>query len=194
MMGLARVREYLDNLATIDVHKLKNRGLLASGTAFQMSWHRGHHGVATITCEVVDTTLWITIRGLDQTLGRRSEVFIDLEMTRCHFGGSRTWFRCPRCDTRRGKLYFASERVVCRHCVGAAYRCQSETQAARAIRLARRVRRRLGASTNLTVPITDKPKGMHWRTFGVLTEQCRAAEAVAVADIARRMNSLPGIR
>jgi hypothetical protein len=187
------MRKHIDDFAAIEIDHLRKGGQLEPQSSFDLIWrHAGMQAIGvsgSVTGDAIAIS-WLADRGGGPC---NVEVWVDLCHTRCHFGGSRIWFQCPRCHSRCGKLYLALDRLLCRHCVGAAYRCQSETQADRARRLARRVRRRLGASTNLAVPITDKPKGMHWRKFDVLTEQCRIAEAVAVADIARRMNRLGGI-
>jgi hypothetical protein len=43
---------------------------------------------------------------------------IEVEQTRCNFGGSRTWFRCPTrsCARRCRFLYMAAKAIVCRVC------------------------------------------------------------------------------
>jgi len=46
---------------------------------------------------------------------------IKLERTPCHFGGSRIWFRCSGCDTRRAILYGLHGRFRCRSCHGLTY-------------------------------------------------------------------------
>lgn len=56
---------------------------------------------------------------------------IELTQSRAGFGGSRWWFKCPRCDGRRGKLYRppGAGRHLCRVCHGLSYRSQREHDA-----------------------------------------------------------------
>lgn len=96
---------------------------------------------------------------------------IDLDTSHCNFGGSRRWFLCPKCRKRTLKLYEISGVFYCRKCQGLPYSSQRESEADRLMRKIRRLRKRLEASSDLTVPIVHKPKGMHWKTFNWLRLQ-----------------------
>ena len=95
---------------------------------------------------------------------------ISLDKTRCHYGGFRYWFKCPQCHTRSGVLYYLDSEFLCRQCHRLPYATQREEKIDRLIRKLRKMRRRVGASTNLSIPILSKPKGMHWQTFRRLLE------------------------
>ncbi len=57
-----------------------------------------------------------------------------LVTTRCHFGGSRYWFRCSLvkngvpCNRRVGVLYMDGDYFGCRHCHNLAYKSQNESR------------------------------------------------------------------
>ena len=72
----------------------------------------------------------------------REAVFI--ERVSCHYGNTRPYFHCPKCDARRTKLYLFGPRFLCRKCYGLVYACQHEAPWDRAMRQANKIRRRLG--------------------------------------------------
>jgi hypothetical protein len=55
--------------------------------------------------------------------GMRTDTTVRLVTTYPHFGGTRYWFACPRCQRRCGKLYAteAHPGVACRRCHGLEY-------------------------------------------------------------------------
>ncbi len=85
-------------------------------------------------------------------------------MTATLFGRPRRWFQCPGC-ARRCRVLYGGKRFRCRQCHGLRYECQSESPAERASRQQRKVRRRLGGSTNLLDEFPPKPSGMHRTTY-----------------------------
>jgi hypothetical protein len=48
---------------------------------------------------------------------------IDVDITKCNYGGERFWFLCPGCRRRVGVLYcgISDLRLLCRHCRNLAY-------------------------------------------------------------------------
>jgi len=66
--------------------------------------------------------------GVTSTWRDGKETFTELRLTttRPNFGGSRRWFRCPRCDRRAAKLYptLQARDYACRICLQLAYRAQ----------------------------------------------------------------------
>jgi hypothetical protein len=68
-------------------------------------------------------------------------------------------------------LYGAGKYFLCRHGYDLCYTSQQETEIDRMMRKKRKIRDRLGASHNLSMPIWRKPKGMHWKTFDRLQDQ-----------------------
>ena len=105
--------------------------------------------------------------------------FINIEWTKCHYGGHRAWFKCPEqnCSRRAAKLYWADGWFGCRHCFGLAYASQWQNPGVRAAHRAERIRARLGGTA--AEPLRLKPRGMHWRTYRRLCEEAEKAEAAA---------------
>ena len=99
---------------------------------------------------------------------------VAVTLTRCHLGGLRQWWVCPRCGRRCLILYPS----VCRICAKGRYAVESMTPLYRAMTKAYRLRRRLGQKCGgLLNPFPGKPKGMHWSTYYRLEAEGRALEA-----------------
>lgn len=102
---------------------------------------------------------------------------IAIAWTDCNFGGRRAWFECPRCSQHVAHVYLRAERLACRVCADLTYSSRREGRPDRQMRRARVLRRRVGASGDLTVRFPAKPPRMHWRTY----ERLEAAEARATS-------------
>lgn len=99
--------------------------------------------------------------------------------TACNYGGSRSWFTCPRCWRRVGVLFLRGQAgFMCRHCGRIAYGSQSEDSMGRARRKQRKAEQRLGENW-------ERPKGMHAATYdkllNIITEcEERRDDALAI--------------
>lgn len=111
---------------------------------------------------------------------------ITLAYTPCHYGGSKPWFLCPQCGRRVAVLVLGGQFFLCRHCYHLPYASQCETPLDRGYRKVRKIHEKVGANLNLTAPIRNKPKGMHWRTF----ERLCAAERGAQAQVLHRIRAM----
>jgi hypothetical protein len=60
------------------------------------------------------------------------------------------------------------------------------------MRKARKIRERLGASTNLFQPVWEKPKGMHWDTFERMQVKERIANRLSMLAWVRDADALLG--
>ena len=84
----------------------------------------------------------------------------------------RPWFVCPGCARRAAILYLLPPggppgeeyRLLCRLCLGLAYRSQREDELGRAKRRLAKARARLRVAPGEDLPAA-KPKGMHTETF-----------------------------
>ena len=90
--------------------------------------------------------------------------------------GLRPFFECPRCGRRCCLLYLA-EQGACRQCLGLSYPVQFETKLDQGFRRAWKARKRLvqpdgHSSCGDPIPDWKRPKGMHWRTFNRLRDDC----------------------
>jgi hypothetical protein len=86
---------------------------------------------------------------------------VTLAWTDCHFGGSRVWFRCPRCDGRVAKLFLDEGHFACRVCHQLAYLSQSDDQFGAFHRRIGKIKQKLGGEDDCS----RKPKRMHEQTF-----------------------------
>lgn len=156
---------------SIDVRRLRRKGLLKPGSVFCLRWSRGNKVVAAVDGRTLGDRIILGYRyrrGDQDWVENRYPV--DLEWTDCHFGGQRPWFRCPAAGcTRRVAILYGGGIFACRDCLDLAYPSQNESEFDRAARRADRIRRRLGWQPGiLNAAGWKKPKGMHWRTFSRL--------------------------
>jgi hypothetical protein len=112
------------------------------------------------------------------------EYRIPFDYTEPHFGGVRVWFECPRCRTRRGKLYLppGRDRFACRECYDLQYRSSRDSgnEMKRALDRYRDAFARADKDDRRPHPedatgFPDRPKGMHEETFEELLEDVHEA-------------------
>lgn len=101
-------------------------------------------------------------------------VVLELTRTPSGFGGSCTFWLCPRCDRRARFLYFNGKGFVCRECAKLNYHCQQRTKDSvnhfyDGMKLARDKLHWKPpfpmAPMDFSHVVPDRPKGMHWRTY-----------------------------
>jgi hypothetical protein len=160
-------KQTVEGQLRIDIRWLKKQGYLHPGTMGTLSWSRGDEQTGSINFRMETDYMILDYRhrphGGDW---EPIEQTIPFDRTPCFFGGQRKWFLCPRCLKRVVILYCAAKYFFCRHCLNLVYISQQESPIDRIGRKARRIRERLGASTDLFVPaVCSKPKGMHQKTF-----------------------------
>jgi hypothetical protein len=97
---------------------------------------------------------------------RLRNTVIELERTKCHLEGSRTWFRCPEkvCGRRASKLY-AADAIMCRVCLRLAYPSQRLAGRDRVLQICQSIRQQLGGSASLLEPFPPRPKNMRWSRY-----------------------------
>ena len=185
-------RERLDDHISIDVRRWKREGCLHPGNWFGWQWTVNDEVSDSIQIRVEQDRVVLVYR--QRAYGgewQDIEESVSLTYTDCNYGGQRVWFQCPSCRRRAAKLCSQVPYFVCRHCCGLSYQCQGESLSDRAMRKARRIRRKLDASMSLMEPIWSKPKGMHWETFNRLKQQAEIAEHISLFEAAKH---LPGVR
>ena len=108
-----------------------------------------------------------SMKTVSVTLSNASGPGITIEVVRtpCHFGGSRTWWLCPRCGNRFAVLWGNSAGFACRHCQRLNYASTRVAASNKPFRRANKIRARLGWGGGVAHDLGDKPKGMHWRTY-----------------------------
>lgn len=100
------------------------------------------------------------------------EIFFSL--TPAHYGNYRQWFKCPKCNHRRRKLFLVRvdrfPLFLCRCCLNLAYQSQNRTEGDQLIHKKWQLLRVLNCTCEY-VPDTAKPKNMHWTTFSAMQEK-----------------------
>lgn len=169
------VRTETDRLLSLDVRWLGQTGALVPGTVCPPQWTcRGEPSGSIMTfCDPHRNRLVLDYSThAPDSAGIPVREAIDLETTPCHYGGERTWFRCPGCRSRRAVLFALGGRFRCRACHRLAYSSTREDAAARSLRRLAVLRSKLGGDYAHPVwIIPTRPKGMHHRTYLYLVRQ-----------------------
>jgi hypothetical protein len=178
--GSGRIRgggkELTSQFLQIDVGELNHQGRLSSDQSFIVQWVQNDPNAASVGgrsgCDQIEFSYRQRLPGKEHFANKSCAVLI--EWSFCNYGGRRPWFRCPLagCGRRVAILYFGTE-LACRQCCLVAYRTQRVPAHFRAIYRAQAIRKKLGGSINLSLPLPGKPRGMHWETYFRL---CREAE------------------
>ena len=92
--------------------------------------------------------------------------------TPCNYGGSRPWFQCPSCSSRRSKLYLRHGGIACRHCYGLTYASTREGAEGRLWLKKRKLEAKIIDDGDRYL----KPKRMHWSTFERICDQLNGLE------------------
>jgi len=158
----------VEDVRSTTIGFLAKMGFLRPCVVGSISWTQGGDAFGSVS--VVGGFNQITFAYTTETdyeEPEKVEQHIHIERTRCHFGGSRPWFICPRCQGRRGLLLLVGGRFACRRCYRLPYTSQTESRSDRATRRIRKVQKRLGNPDweNVLDPWFPKPKGMHWKTY-----------------------------
>lgn len=163
----------IDDCRSIDVRRWQRDGFMIDGRVFNWQWTRNGETIATIGVTVETGRVMLRYR-TRKNGGDWQDMDYPVYMTTtpCTYGGERYWFMCPArgCGLRVAILYCHTV-FACRHCCKLAYRCQRETDDAKAARRADTIRKRLGWPMGILNPPGSKPKGMHWRTFERLRDK-----------------------
>jgi hypothetical protein len=155
-------------------------GLHRLGIVSQREDVGGSHWGAAPGCKGrVRATYWIEETRLELHMDGAGAT-VKIEWTRCHYGGERPWFRCPLCDTRRGRLHYVAGAWACRVCCDLRYQSQRQRLPDRRLDRAHRVRRHVLRQEGYFA-VGDawprRPKHMKLRRYWQLCMQIQADEA-----------------
>ncbi len=172
--GKATTSDYLQ----LDVRYLQRNGYLRPGQRSSLHWSRNKEPCGWI--EIFAQFDRINLMYRHRRSGDEWEhenYSVLLERTRCHFGGERTWFRCPiRGCGRRVAVLYSGGIFACRLCHNLGYDSQREAGYERAIHRAQAIRRKLGGTGSLGEPFPARPRRMHRRTYWRLFEAAERAQ------------------
>ncbi len=166
----------VEDYNSIDVRCWQREGLLEFGRRFRWVWLVDGEETGSVSVEVKRSSVVLDYRhSSNDKPWQEVRESIYLDYTSCNYGGWRTWFRCPCCNRRVALLYLAGPHFLCRHCYRLPYPSQGDGREERLRRVARKIRKRLGASMDLTDDYLPRPKGMHRATFKRLVNKEESA-------------------
>lgn len=166
-----------DQAVAIDVRALSKAGALRTGVACELSI-KGQGRIAQ--CIVLDD-LSFDLVAEDSSHPKFARV--QLVRTPCHFGGSRPWALCPRCERRVAIVYLSQGGLACRSCADLRYRSQRDTCIDRLVGRLARSRAKLGGNIPRAGARSVKPARMHWRTYAALARSYLASEQALVQAV-----------
>ena len=95
----------LEEHKRLDIRDLCRRKLLYPGCSFAWGWNIDGKPSGDIRVEIKQDHLFLIYRYRDGGEEWRDvQERVSLTWTRCHYGGRRPWFVCPRCGRRVGIL------------------------------------------------------------------------------------------
>jgi hypothetical protein len=106
---------------------------------------------------------------------RPSQIIL-IERTRMHFGNTRPWFICYKCNRRRAQLYVTSIDVACRQCADLQYASQRQRRNTRLRTKIEKIRGRLWIEGEKIIRPRYMPKAIfqrHLRTISRLEHAIR---------------------
>ena len=173
----------------LDIRKITRKGLLVPGSRFSWQWLVNDRQVAGISIRV-DFLESMLLSYRMKSTGEVVEQRVQTQTSRCHLGGQRYWFTCPRCSKRVAVLYAPGRYFACRQCGGLGYTTQKEGIGDRASSRADKLRKRLAWQAGILNGDGSKPKGMHWTTYQRLKSHHNALVQVSLHDIGRKLGFL----
>jgi hypothetical protein len=164
--GVRRVRNRhkVERYLALDVRKVAVYGLLKPDTEASILLRApAGNRIASAHLDVGTATLRLRLADFLSSVPTE----IRIERTACPFGGSRPWFRCRLCNSRRAILYGPDEdnTFSCRRCMGLVYSSQDERK------IDRLYRKQGKLEAKLVGPYCARPKSMHWGTFARISKK-----------------------
>ena len=165
-------RRKCEHLLALDIRQIVREGRLHPGAIFGRHWVCGGESSGSITVSVGDG--WVRLYYTWTPYGtepQKVDYLVDVAHSHCHYGGSRPWFHCPRCGSRRAVIYgIASDgRFGCRYCMRLGYASEAESRIDRINRRLQKLEATLGEDG-------QKPKWMRWRRYERVCAQLDAAD------------------
>lgn len=178
-------RRTVDSTFQLNIARLKEWGSLTPGAVGRLTWSVRDRETASMGYTTHSDHIVLRFRYSENGASHWQSIerHIDLELTPCHFGGSRKWFVCSGCASRMGTLCLHQNQFLCRHCLALPYRSQNSSKYDRQIQKVHKLRARIGLETR-------KPKGMHWKTYRRLQQRYDEAETAANQGLYDRITKL----
>ena len=187
----ARKRGVVEAHRRLSANSMQKAGVFREGWSGRWGWHADDGATAN----------WIWVYGGEDEIrldfkfregsGEWQPVDQTVIITRVPkpFGHDQPYFFCPRCGCRALHLYGSQARFLCRCCSGLVHASTRERHSDRALRQARKIRRRLGAEAGFDYP-AFRPKHMRQTTFERLHSKLEQKEAESWDDALRLLQRL----
>ena len=171
-----------EHCKSLDIRRWKRDGYLREGTSGTWRWTDSEgRDLGSIGYGIEAHAAVLTYSVAGSPVVER----IAFDRTLCTYGGSRAWFKCPRCRSRVAKLFMRGLKFACRSCHRIVYASQSEDACARTWRRQAKLEARLGEDW-------ARPKGMHRATHERLLNRLDHCEGVRDAGLAAIIGRLMG--
>jgi hypothetical protein len=165
-------KDTVDSCNSIDIHCLKKNRALVPGHSLTLTWSKNGRKQASIGGKVTEEGLNLFYR----INGESIRYVVPIVHTSCHYGGTRPWLKCPKCDRRVSKIHLNGTMFLCRYCYNLAYESQRTNNVIRSLRKAKMIRMRLGGSMSIFESMPWKPKGMHMKTYWRIRQEIEITE------------------
>lgn len=180
-----RTKGTVTNDRVLDIRHWQRERLMTPGQCFNLVWGQQDDLILGVAVRVEEHQVVLAYR-YPQEDGSWTliENPVALDWVPGHFGGRRSWFRCPTegCGKRVAILYLGGTRFACRHCLNLAYSSQRQNPVDRNLYRVSKIRSRLGEVERLG-DFPKKPKGMRWRTYEGLLSDANAATLRAMRAV-----------
>jgi len=180
-----RWRGAAEGYRRLSANTMQQRGVFQEGWSGRWGWSAGD-----------ETTSWIWVYGGPDEIRlnfnfrqggddwKAVDQTVILTRVAKPFGNSQPYFFCPQCGRRALHLYGSQPRFLCRTCSALTHASSRERSSDRALRQARKIRRRLGAESGFDYP-AFRPKHMRQATYDQLYERLQVKEAESWDDALR---------
>jgi len=106
-----------EDVQSIDIRWLKRNGFLNTHGVGILTWTSYGKTTASIRYTMADDRMTLNYSGNDNPFNYS----VMFDITPCHLGGYRKWFKCPSCTRRCAVVYLSNLAFKCRKCARLPY-------------------------------------------------------------------------
>ena len=166
-------RRNSEQMSWLDIRRLARADDLRDGRYSSQLWSRGGEPAGSINVRAAQDHVRLIYTWMPKDYeSQKMDYPVWIERTPCRYGGSRPWFRCPRCQRRCAVLYGVANdgRFGCRSCMRLGYSSEAESTLDRLHRKQRKLERQLGGGG-------QRPKGIRRITYEQISRQLQDLDA-----------------
>jgi hypothetical protein len=192
--GRKRTNLMRSDFVELDIRLLQCEGMLLNGISISLQWKDLDEVRASATISSFSSYVSVSYRD-ELTRPGTTRLQLGVEWARCHYGGTRVWFRCLRPDCgRRAAILYGRQDFACRTCRHFSYPTQRLTVLGRAMFRAQKLRVGLGGASDLDQPFPSRPKRMHTWTYTRIALRAHNAECELSDHVAGWVEEMRGRR